>query len=164
MPSTITDLISKEQIRTFHVSGRGLDFAEPAGPLRPAVLDQLEQLPAFETADVKSVYESSLKEARSAPRARFAETLRQARAGLQNLLILDDQRKQENASGEAISAALGNEANAFFNTGALAAALETPRRGLRRMETAQRQRIEDTINTLAEALREIEQQPTYVPF
>src|SRR5271165_5235579 len=34
--------VSREQLRTFHLTGRGLDALQPAGPIRPALLDQLE--------------------------------------------------------------------------------------------------------------------------
>ena len=39
--------VSREQLRTFHLTGRGLDALQPAGPIRPALLDQLE-LPRLE--------------------------------------------------------------------------------------------------------------------
>jgi hypothetical protein len=39
--------VSREQLRTFHLTGRGLDELLPQGPLRPALLDQLE-LPRLE--------------------------------------------------------------------------------------------------------------------
>ena len=54
MPSTISavapDVISQEKLRTFHISGRGLDQAMPRYPLRPADLDCLPQLPRVESA------------------------------------------------------------------------------------------------------------------
>lgn len=39
--------VSREQLRTFHLTGRGLDPFLPQGPLHPALLEQLE-LPRFE--------------------------------------------------------------------------------------------------------------------
>ena len=39
--------VSREQLRTFHLTGRGLDALLPAGRLRPALLEQLE-LPRIE--------------------------------------------------------------------------------------------------------------------
>lgn len=42
-------LISRQQLRAFHVTGKGLDHAAPDGPLRPALLDQLPGLPRLES-------------------------------------------------------------------------------------------------------------------
>ncbi len=42
--------VSREQIRTFHLSGQGLDDAIPALPLRPTILAQLTDLPQFEAS------------------------------------------------------------------------------------------------------------------
>lgn len=39
--------VSREQLRTFHLTGRGLDAFVPKGPLHPALLEQLD-LPRFE--------------------------------------------------------------------------------------------------------------------
>lgn len=45
---TATDsLVAREQLRTFHLTGRGLDAFVPQGPLRPSLLEQLD-LPRFE--------------------------------------------------------------------------------------------------------------------
>jgi hypothetical protein len=43
----LSNSVSREQLRTFHLTGRGLDEFLPQGPLRPALLDQLE-LPRLE--------------------------------------------------------------------------------------------------------------------
>src|SRR5690242_8556100 len=111
MESTVTDpaaLITREQLRTFHVAGRGLEFAIPAPSLRPAALDQLQQLPAFESADLRSLYTSALDASRSQARTSFLEKIKQARASLQELLALDALR-----SPEFPFAALGSEGGLF---------------------------------------------------
>lgn len=156
--------ITREQLRTFHIAGRGLDFAAPSGALRPAALDQLEQLPAFEPADLRSLYESCLNESRGEARKRFVEKVKRARTSLGDLLSLDDRRKPESDGREVVSAALGAEGSGFFDTGALAVALGSPRAGLRCMEPARRSRVEQTMATLDEALRDLERQPAFYSF
>ena len=41
--------ITQQQLRTFHISGRGIDQAAPHVSLRPAILDELPQLAALES-------------------------------------------------------------------------------------------------------------------
>ena len=41
--------LSRESLRTFHISGQGLDDAIPAGALRPTILGSLEDLPDLES-------------------------------------------------------------------------------------------------------------------
>lgn len=51
MPANATmpqAVISREQLRTFHLSGLGLDDATPSGKPRPTILTQLEGLPDLE--------------------------------------------------------------------------------------------------------------------
>lgn len=168
MVSTLADqeeLITKEQLRTFHVAGRGLEFAAPKGPLRPAALDQLQQLPPFEATDLRSLYESSVAGGRRESRASFLEKLRQARARLIELLELDDRRGPEAASPGVLSSALGREGGLFFDSGALAAALrKQSASAVRRMDSDRRARIEATLATLEEALAEALKQPAVYAF
>lgn len=48
--STAEAANSREQLRTFHVAGSGLEDLQPGNALRPAILSELEQLPALESA------------------------------------------------------------------------------------------------------------------
>lgn len=41
--------ISRQQLRAFHIAGKGLEHAAPDEPLRPALLDRLPQLPRLES-------------------------------------------------------------------------------------------------------------------
>ncbi len=52
MPAVVTageGLISRQQLRAFHLTGKGLNQAEPEGPMRPALLDQLPRLASLES-------------------------------------------------------------------------------------------------------------------
>jgi len=167
MASTVTDAaapVTREQLRTFHVAGRGLEFAIPTAPMRPAALDQLQQLPPFEAADLRSLYASALTASRSEARTGFLEKIKLSRASLQELLLLDALRTSEAGSPESLAAALGSEGSVFFDAGALAAALRVPPSARRRMDTARRTRIEATIATLDQALEDAQRQPPFYTF
>jgi ferredoxin len=167
MEATVTDRaasITREQLRTFHVAGRGLEFAVPTASLRPAALDQLQQLPPFESADLPSLYTAALTASRNPARKSFLEKIKLARTNLQELLALDALRTPAAASPEYLTAALGNEGSVFFNPGALAAALRQPASARRCMETSRRTRIEGTLATLDEALGEAQRQPPFYSF
>lgn len=163
MESTIAG-ITKEQLRTFHIAGRGLDFAVPTTPLRPAALDLLPKLPPVEATNLRSLYASALTAARGAARAAFLERIRQARGRLTELLALDDLRRPEAASPAVLSAALGSEGHVFFDAGALAAALGQPAGHRNRMGPGRRARIEDTIATFDAALLDVAGQPPFYAF
>ncbi len=155
MASTETDQetpITREQLRTFHIAGHGLEHLIPAAPLRPAALDQIQQIPPFETVDLLSLYESSLRAARGEYQKAFLEKIRKARTSLLDLLALDSQGSTPESFGQ--------EASVFFNAGALSAALGS-QNGRASMEPARRDRIEATIAVLDNALSDARHQPPF---
>jgi hypothetical protein len=153
---------SREQLRTFHIAGWGLELAIPASPLRPLALDDLPQLPPFESEDLISLYTAAVTSSRGKARAVFLARIKQAREQLREMLALDDSHSPEASTGENISAALGREAGLFFNTDALADVFHT--HGQKRMEPERKARIDATIATLDAALRENEKQPLFWSF
>src|ERR1039457_7262124 len=156
---------SREQLRTFHIAGRGLDHAIPTAPLRPAALDQLQQLPPFESDDLTSLYDAAAAPPPAKPRAAFLTKIKQARERLSEFLMLDASYSPEASSPENISASLGREAGAFFNASALAEAFQSsPDGGPPRIDPERRARIETTIATLDSAIEETEQQPPFQSF
>lgn len=50
MGSTVEAANSREQLRTFHLAGRGLEDMRPVAGLRPAILGELNQMPPLESA------------------------------------------------------------------------------------------------------------------
>src|SRR5208283_699187 len=156
MPSMETDQetpITREQLRTFHIAGRGLEHLIPAAPLRPAALDRLQQLPSFETADLLSLYESALSAARGSYQKRLLEKIQKARTGLLDLLALDS----EGATAESF----GQEGGLFFDTSALSAALHGSQNGRATIQPERRTRIEATIATLDVALSDAKHQTPF---
>lgn len=156
MPSPETDQetpITRENLRTFHIAGRGLEHLIPAAPLRPAALDRLQQLPPFETADLLSLYESALRLARSSYRKAFLDKIQKARTSLLGLLALDSEGPTPESFGQ--------EGGLFFDTSALSAALHGSQNGRASMRPERRARIEAAIAILDGALSDAKHQPPF---
>ncbi len=149
--------LTREHLRTFHISGRGLEAYIPAAPLRPAVLDRL---PApTEQPGLLDVYAAAVASSRGGARKAFVEGVKQALDRLRELLVLDQQHR--NPTPDAISSGLGARASAFFNTTALADAFREPAVPYRRLDADRRARIEGAIEALSDALREDANTPPF---
>ena len=150
-PTATETSITREQIRTFHIAGRGLDRFMPATPLWPALFDQLPPLPPVEPVDLASLYASAVSVSRGKARTDFLERIKQTRERLRELFL-------PQSSAESISHSLGKEAGSFIDAGALAQAFET-RECRREMAPQRRVRIEALLATLDEALGEFAGEP-----
>ena len=155
--------ITREEIRNFHITGRGLECAIPAAALQPAVVKQAFP-PARPTADLPGVYAAALKSTRTKARQDLLERVRQSRDRLAELLAIDDARSPEASTADVVEAALGIEGSRFLNPGALAGVLQTPLSASERMAPDRRERIENSIATLDEVLAAARQEPPYYMF
>ena len=156
MPTSLTAAeisITRQQLRTFHIAGRGLDQLTPAGPLWPALLDQLPPLAPAEAVDLSSLYADALSKSRGKARTDFIEQVKKTREQLKELF------SSESAADE-ISSSFGKEAGSFLDASALAQALRTRAGGVR-MHPERRARIIGLIATLDGALREAAEQPAF---
>jgi len=150
-PTATETSITREQARTFHIAGRGLDPFTPAAPLWPALFDQLPPLPPVEPVDLAALYAGAVSASRGPARTDFLERIQQTRERLRELFL-------PQSSPDAIGSSLGKEAGAFIDAGTLAQAFET--RGRRReMAPERRRRIEALLATLDGALNELAGQP-----
>ena len=149
MTSTETQ-ISKEQLRTFHIAGRGLEHLTPAAPLEPVLLDQ-PLAPSLLSTGLRPLHAAALASSRGKTRSDFLEKIKQAHERLKGIL----------APYGPSPASLGTEVETFFNASALTEALQEPPNRVRRIEPERRARIETTLATLEEALREFAEQPSF---
>ncbi|HVO97661.1 MAG TPA: hypothetical protein VMT15_06315 [Bryobacteraceae bacterium] len=145
--------VSREHLRTFHLSGRGLPSLRPAAPLRPALSEEiLAALPSTDSAEpLPALYASCLTAERASQRARFQLALRQSVAHLQDLLAIDD-AKRAPASAEKTAASLGANAHKFLAVPQLIGAFPKPPHSL--MERERRARCQFALAILEEALAE----------
>ena len=137
--------ISREQLRTFHIAGRGLEHLAPAVPLDPVVLDEPSPAPSVAFDGLRALHAAALAESRANTRKLFLDKIDQAHEQLRSILGPD---------GRQSPASLGSEADTFFNTSALAEALQEPPNRVRSIEPGRRARIEATLATLEDALLE----------
>lgn len=148
-----------EFLRAFHLTGIGLDALQPRTPS----LIKAEPLPEGGPT-LKERYSAALKEQRGKARERFLANVAYCRDRMQELLTLDDQRDPHvSAAPKTIEASMG-AAGAFFDSGALAVALQTAPSPVERMSASRRKRCERTLNTLNEALRDAATQPQFWEF
>jgi ferredoxin len=159
--------ITHEQIRSFHLTGLGLDDFAPASPLLPgALVDLAEQATTTPVSGpaLYDLYSKILHEQRGKARQRFSEQVRYCRDRMQELLDLDDSRDPlVSASSKAVSASMGF-AGSYFDSGALAVALQTAPSPVERMPLARRRRCETTLATLRSTLLEAENAPPFWEF
>src|SRR5690242_6262773 len=116
MPATLTAAeisTTRQQLRTFHIAGRGLEQLTPAGPLWPALLDQLPPHSPAQTVDLSSLYARTLSSSRAKARADFLEKVKKLRERLRELFSPES------------AASFGREAGTFLDARALSEAFQT---------------------------------------
>src|SRR5579872_771420 len=149
--------LTREHLRTFHISGRGLEDYIPSAPLRPLVADRLPSVPV--QRPLLDFYDAAVSASRGEARKAFIAGIKLARQRLAELLVLDEHHQKPTTSS--LSSALGARATAFFNTTALADALREPPTPYQRLDPDRRSRIEAAIETLGDALRDDAAAPVY---
>jgi hypothetical protein len=159
--------VSREELRAFHITGRGLEHLTSTAPLRlamsPAVLEQLPDLERLQSADLLALYAAAVESSRSKARTQFLEKIKLAHERLRELLALDHELSPDAYSARTVSASLGSPGS-LFRAKALADAFQARTGGLRPMDTERRARIEATIVALDAALHEAQWQPPFWVF
>lgn len=155
--------ISREELRAFHITGRGLEHLTPSAPMRPAVLDQLPDLDVLQSPDLLTLYAAAVESSRSQARTQFFERIKLARERLREILVLQHELSLRPGPARKVSRSFGSPAS-LFRANALAEAFQTRTGGLRPMDADRRARIEATIETLDEALHELQWQPRFWVF
>lgn len=143
----------REQLRTFHLTGAGLDEYAPAAPLRPSG-------PAPDrAAQLATLYGAIVAELRRPAREVLQAEARQLHRGLVNVLAADDGHSEQ--SPEAMAASLGAEASDLFDTGALAVAVRKAVKGPRSLDPPRRARVEKAAAALDAFVRDSAKAPLF---
>lgn len=163
--TTNDEILAREQLRTFHLSGLGLDDAAPGRALHPTILDSLTLEGQYPTrADAEGLvvlHAAALAESRQPQRERFWGAVQHTAARLREILFLDESHAPGAVTTESVSASLGSQVGAFINPGMLAKAIQRPANPLRRMNAERRSRCETTLVMLDEALHDAASQPAF---
>ena len=144
---------TQEQLRTFHLTGRGLEEWLP----------QAAEAPQSRSGPLLEVYRALLKQSRGIARKKFLEKAKQVAARAEELLTLDDAHRSGSSTSEQIAAALGAESG-FFRTGALEKAFSGEVRPSHAMSPEQRARCEATFADLRQALNDQAAKPALYLF
>jgi hypothetical protein len=133
---TTENAVSREQLRAFHLMGRGLEALAPEGPLHPALLDEIA-LPRFEESYPLHFLDTSIGFGESTPllllcaaiqfarreaRQSLVQQLKEFGQRLRELLGVDD-RTQVASTPEKVAQSLGARAASYLDASALAGAL-----------------------------------------
>lgn len=162
-----------EQLRTFHITGHGLEDAIPeltfdaiaAGRTIPAegssypIRIGTHIAVPFTDAAAADLPLAALLEARQPLRKAFLSRLRQTADRLAELLALDDSHGSEAVSAASVTSALGAAAAQFLNMANLAGALRRRTNPVHRMAPERRERCEQTLMTLQVAIDRAEMEP-----
>ena len=182
------ETVSREQLRTFHLSGHGLEGMLPASGLKPSLTDdtlrglpQLELVypvwitpgkppapnvpgnegfPApFSAASLPLIHGAFLAAGRASARAAFLQSLRQAIASLADLIAVDDAKRRP-ASLDNVAASLG-EAQRFLSVGRLMSVFGRHGNQPAGMDAQRRLRCEAALTALEEALYTHQSAPSF---
>lgn len=181
----------REQLRDFHISGRGLDELTPEwDPQMAAAGHALPEqdasypvwiaedysahpgmawkgkgwLAGFERGSAETLAAAALLEAQGDARDRHLEMLRRTAERLQDLLTLDDSHEEESQAGGRLGSALGARAGSYFNADVLAGAIRRRPKPVQRMSPERRERCEGALAGLRTAAAAAAGHPRFVVF
>lgn len=150
----------RDEIRTFHLTGQGLDEYLPKTSLAPKGV-ATGVPPPVNSQPLAEIHSRLLAASRGAARERYLENVTHFRDRLRELLTLDDSRAPDAVSADSLAAALGNGVASFLDTGILASAFRRPSNAVERMPARRRERIEGALKTLEAAVHEAATQPPF---
>jgi len=153
----------REQLRTFHITGLGLEEWIPA--LEPAAV-LAGRAPAHAPSPLSPValLAAALHATRGPARESMLAQIRQAADRLTELLALDDSHAAETLSEETLSSSMGAGTDRFLNTAHIATALRKRSNPVQRMDPARRERCRRAIGVLRAASAEAAGQPHLLVF
>ena len=169
---TTENAVSREQLRAFHLTGRGLEELAPEGPLDPALLDEIA-LPRFEDSYPLHFSDTSIgfgestpllllcaaiQSARREARQSFVQQLKESGQRLRELLGVDG-RTQVATTPENVAQSLGARAASYLDASALAGALRRRPNPTLPMERERRARCEATLEVIQTAIQDLKSLP-----
>jgi tetratricopeptide (TPR) repeat protein len=172
---TTENAVSREQLRAFHLTGRGLEALAPEGPLDAALLDEIA-LPRLEDSYPLHIGDweigfgestpllflcAAIQSARREARQSFAQQLKECGQRLRELLGVDD-RTQVATTAENVAQSLGARASAYLDASALAGALGRRPNPTLPMEHERRARCEAALAVIQAAIQDLKSLPSVI--
>lgn len=147
----------QEQLRTFHLTGRGLEEYEPASPLHPVGMDLGGD--QAQAQSLVTLYSAAVSTVRQGAQGELLRRFRQMHHKLTDLLAADHSH-----SAEELAESMGVEATAFLNAGALAVAMKRAAKGTKGLDATRRERMENAAAALGDSIRSLETAPLFLLF
>jgi hypothetical protein len=175
MEITTENAVSREQLRGFHLTGRGLEEFAPEGALDPALLAEIA-LPRLEDSyplhfgDTPIGFGESapllilcaaLQSARREARQSLVQQLKESGQRLRELLGVDD-RTQVATTPENVARSLGARASTYLDASALAGALRGRPNPTLPMERERRARCESALAVIQAAIQDLKSLPSVI--
>jgi hypothetical protein len=172
---TTENAVSREQLRAFHLTGRGLDALAPEGAFDPALLDEIA-LPRLEDSyplhfgDTSIGFGEStpllltlaaLQSARREARQSFVQQLKESGQRLSEMLGVDD-RTQVATTPENVAQSLGARASTYLDASALAGALRRRPNPTLPMGQERRARCEAALAVIQSAIQDLKSLPSVI--
>lgn len=158
MASTLEATLTTQQLRTYYLTGNGLEEFTPPGPFlseaaaaTPISEDRTTPVQAVALAQIHG---AALADARQPARKEFIHLLTSYRDKLRGMLDVERTHSDAAVSPQALRAELGKDASQFFNTEALSEALRRPASGAKQMAAARKARIEASYAALADYIQQ----------
>jgi len=151
-----------EALRTFHLTGKGLETLRPEGPLHPAGWPEpvpVESAYPCAARALPLMYGAAVDATRRSAREQLGRQARQMRQKMVDLLALD--AAHADRSADDVAASMGVEANELLNTGALAVAVQKSAKGATTLPPDRRLRIEQAAGVLGKFVRQQEASPAF---
>jgi hypothetical protein len=134
----------REQLRTFHLTGDGLEEWMPPARQPAASLDDRE---------VVGMFAQAINKGRGSLRDGFLAEMRRIATALEDLLAVDAARRAGVPTSDELRASLGNQSD-FFRAGVLREALAREPHASAAMDPLRRQHCQDTLTDLLSGMRE----------
>lgn len=153
----------REQLRTFHITGLGLEEWIPALEGESVLAGRVPTHPPASQPPL-SLLATALHAHRGPARESMLGQIRQSADRLTELLALDDSHAADTLSEESLSSSMGSGVDRFLNTAHIATALRKRANPVQRMDSERRERCRRAIALLRAATTEAAGQPQLLVF
>lgn len=154
--------MTSAELRTFYLTGKGLDAYRPAVPLRSLAAGEIDAsvlARPLSFHDVVELAAAAVEKERRDARASLLAELREHAQRLEETLAVDDSKSAAAKPPETLAASLGARAWSLVNPSALAQALHRRVNATHAMDAERRVRCEAALSELEDAIAALQDEP-----